>query len=411
MKQTAKDLFIPHEGNAYAPNVLQRVSVGIMAVLVLLSFALANLQALLWIGSDWMVGTVLPAVIVELTNDERADDTLGMLTRNALLDAAATQKAKHMAQHEYFAHYSPDGTSPWHWFDAVAYDFVHAGENLAVHFSESDAVVHAWMDSPGHRANILNGDYTEIGVGTAQGTYKGFPTVFVVQLFGTPQAIAAPPETVTQEPPSTTTQPTTTTPTTTNNPQGAQPTPTTTPIETPLLQDTEVAGVDIIALPVVEEIALAVPTTTPATVASSEDTPPETSYASPSDTALLTEHHETAPAEETVHEVLVVYSDFATTSRSGVAAMLGADSFSHATSGGTAPTAGLMERSATQSSTWLQAVYVTLAAFVVIALVLSIVVEWRRQHPAQIAYGTGLLAGMALLFYAHTLLVGGVTIV
>ena len=173
-----------------APDLLQRVALGVMAFLTLMSFTLANVQALLWVNSDWLVSTVLPSVIVELTNDERQDDAETPLTRNSVLDAAAGMKAAHMAKGSYFAHYSPDGVSPWYWFDEAGYTFVHAGENLAVLFTDSEDVVEAWMDSPGHRANILNGTYTEIGVGTAEGTYKGKDTVFVVQLFGTPAETA-----------------------------------------------------------------------------------------------------------------------------------------------------------------------------------------------------------------------------
>lgn len=187
MLQKMKDLAAANpESLQYAPSLLQRMALGIMAILTLMSFALANVQALLWMQSDWLVSTILPAVIVDLTNEERFSKT--PLARNALLDEAARLKAEHMATKGYFAHYSPDGISPWYWFDTAGYSFVHAGENLAVLFTDSEDVVDAWMASPGHRANILNEDYTQIGVGTAEGTYKGRTTVFVVQLFGTPAA-------------------------------------------------------------------------------------------------------------------------------------------------------------------------------------------------------------------------------
>jgi hypothetical protein len=91
-----------------------------------------------------------------------------------------------MAKNGYFAHFAPDGTSPWHWFDEAGYVYTHAGENLAIHFTDSNEVVDAWMNSPKHRENIVNGVYTEIGVGTAKGKFEGYDTVYVVQLFGTP---------------------------------------------------------------------------------------------------------------------------------------------------------------------------------------------------------------------------------
>ena len=186
MKKWLKNFFIPHQGNEYKPNSLQKTAVVMMSLLVLITFAFTNLQALLWMNSSWLVSTVLPGVVVELTNDNRDKGALGQLSRNATLDRAAQLKAEHMAENSYFAHFAPDGTSPWHWFDEAGYNYMHAGENLAVHFTDSDEVVEAWMQSPTHRENILNGNYTEIGVGTAKGQYQGYPTVFVVQLFGTP---------------------------------------------------------------------------------------------------------------------------------------------------------------------------------------------------------------------------------
>lgn len=165
---------------------LQKTALGLMAAMVLLSFIATNAHTLLWQSSDWLVSTVLPAVVVDLTNVERTQNAAQPLTRNATLDAAAKLKAEHMAQNEYFSHYSPDGVSPWHWFGQVNYVFAHAGENLAIHFTDSDEVVEAWMNSPAHRENIVAEKFTEIGVGTAKGEYEGYDTVYVVQLFGTP---------------------------------------------------------------------------------------------------------------------------------------------------------------------------------------------------------------------------------
>lgn len=173
---------------SYAFNAWQQRALLGMFAMVLLTFAAGNLWALLWQASDWLTATILPAVVVDLTNDERLAANARPLARNALLDEAARQKAEHMAAESYFAHYSPDGVSPWHWFREVDYQFAHAGENLAVHFTDSRAVVQAWMNSPSHRENIENSVFTEIGVGTARGRYNGHDTIFVVQMFGTPAA-------------------------------------------------------------------------------------------------------------------------------------------------------------------------------------------------------------------------------
>lgn len=177
----------------FVTKVLHRSALTVMALLIVMTFTAANLQALLWQMSTRLVSNVLPALVVEQTNNERVERFAPPLRRNHILDEAAARKAEHMAALGYFAHYSPDGVSPWHWFDEVGYTYAFAGENLAVHFSDSAEVVSAWMQSPPQRDNILSGDYTEIGVGTAKGTFQGHETVFVVQMFGTPAIpVAAP---------------------------------------------------------------------------------------------------------------------------------------------------------------------------------------------------------------------------
>jgi hypothetical protein len=94
-----------------------------------------------------------------------------------------------MAKHGYFAHTSPAGVAPWDWFRRVGYAYIRAGENLAVNFVDSEDVIEAWLRSPKHRENIMNGLYEEIGIGTARGTYEGQETVFIVQLFGAPRIL------------------------------------------------------------------------------------------------------------------------------------------------------------------------------------------------------------------------------
>lgn len=132
------------------------------------------------------VAAVVSAILVDLANADRASQQIPALQVNPLLVAAAQAKANDMAAKGYFAHTSPDGVEPWHWFEEAGYTFEHAGENLAVDFSDSSDVERAWMNSPTHRENILDGKFTEIGIATAQGIYKGRLTTFVVQEFGSP---------------------------------------------------------------------------------------------------------------------------------------------------------------------------------------------------------------------------------
>lgn len=132
------------------------------------------------------LSAVISRTLVDLANADRSQSKIGTLRINPTLEQVAQMKANDMATKGYFAHTSPEGLNPWHWFKQAGYDFVYAGENLAVNFSDSAEVDKAWMNSPGHRDNILNTKYTEVGIATANGVYQGRPTTFVVQVFGRP---------------------------------------------------------------------------------------------------------------------------------------------------------------------------------------------------------------------------------
>ena len=180
-----KHLFIPHEHNDYKPHILREVSVTIISVfaIILLSVSAGTIS---YIKNNGLTATVLPAVLVDLTNNARLSNIQKVLTRNPTLDEVAKMKAEDMARVGYFAHTSPTGVTPWHWFNQAGYSFKYAGENLAINFSESADVENAWLNSPTHKANILNSHFTEIGIATIDAVYQGIPTTFVVQAFGTP---------------------------------------------------------------------------------------------------------------------------------------------------------------------------------------------------------------------------------
>lgn len=143
-------------------------------------------QARLIVETVPQLGAVIASVVIEITNTERGA-VAGPLRVSSVLTEAAEAKARHMAEEGYFAHIGPDGKTPWQWFSEAGYTFAYAGENLAVRFDESADVVTAWMNSPSHRANIVGTQFTEIGVGVAEGVYEGRPATFVVQMFGTPR--------------------------------------------------------------------------------------------------------------------------------------------------------------------------------------------------------------------------------
>jgi uncharacterized protein YkwD len=186
MKDYLENLFIPHEGNDHTPHVLQERTIAALFLVVVTVFGLAAAQSYLVQNNAGMMAAVLPTALTELVNEERQANNLDTLTPDQTLNRAAQQKAQHMADNGYFAHFSPDGTSPWHWMRKAGYDYVYAGENLAVDFADSADVVRAWMDSRLHRENILEPKFTEVGFGIARGELDGQEAVFVVQMLARP---------------------------------------------------------------------------------------------------------------------------------------------------------------------------------------------------------------------------------
>jgi hypothetical protein len=142
-------------------------------------------------GRGPAAGDVSAPNVVKQTNDVRTKNGIGRLTLDPLLTRAAQAKAEDMAAHGYFAHKAPDGRMPWDWIESVGYQFLAAAENLAVGYPTDADLVSAWMESEGHRHNLLNQKYTDIGIGVARGKYKGQDTIFVVQMFGRPRTLLA----------------------------------------------------------------------------------------------------------------------------------------------------------------------------------------------------------------------------
>jgi uncharacterized YkwD family protein/spore coat assembly protein SafA len=109
------------------------------------------------------------AQVVQLVNQERAKQGLSPLTHNWELSRVARTKSMDMRDRGYFSHTSPTYGSPFDMMKSFRINYRSAGENIAQGQSTPQAVVQAWMNSPGHRANILSTKYTQIGVGYASG--------------------------------------------------------------------------------------------------------------------------------------------------------------------------------------------------------------------------------------------------
>lgn len=185
-----KKHFIPHAGNGHRPHFLQTKNTAKLVVAIclveLILFVLPTLNFSRY-ANNLNLSAVLPGVLSNLTNEERMKTNLPILKENPLLVHAAELKAADMASKSYFAHTSPEGKTPWYWFNEAGYSFEYAGENLAVNFTDSEKVTEAWMNSPAHRANIIAGNYSEVGTGIASGTYKGRDSIFVAQVYGRPK--------------------------------------------------------------------------------------------------------------------------------------------------------------------------------------------------------------------------------
>lgn len=124
--------------------------------------------------------------VIEETNKRREENNLPELKINEKLNLSAEKKLKDMFKNNYFEHVSPNGVSISDLGDSAGYEYIIIGENLAMgNFKNEEALLDAWINSPGHRANILNSKYTEIGVSVEMGEYNGKQTWIAVQHFGT----------------------------------------------------------------------------------------------------------------------------------------------------------------------------------------------------------------------------------
>ncbi len=180
------DTVLPNHRNNFRPHALRHRSLALISLLML-SVKIVTIAVVTF-------GPVLPALssaitqanVAALTNQSRAANNLSGLTYNSKLEAAAQSKANDMLAKQYFSHVTPDNKQPWDFISAQGYAYQGAGENLGVGFNEAESLESAWMNSPGHRANILNSSFKEIGVGIAVGNFQGKQSTIVVQMFGIP---------------------------------------------------------------------------------------------------------------------------------------------------------------------------------------------------------------------------------
>ena len=130
--------------------------------------------------------------LLDDTNAQRLGDNESALRINSKLNVAAQNKANDMAARDYWSHNTPDGQTPWTFITAAGYNYSIAGENLAYGFDTAADTITGWMNSPEHRANVLNGSYRDVGFGIINiSDYQGTgPETLVVAMYGT--AVSAP---------------------------------------------------------------------------------------------------------------------------------------------------------------------------------------------------------------------------
>lgn len=191
LKKTLHHLFVPHHGNNHRSKLLHHSSllVVLFAILSLIAVSqVVNTSAPQILGINYSISE---NDLLSETNRVRAENGLAPLTMNTQLANAAAGKAQHMFLHNYWAHFAPDGTSPWDFIQGAGFEYIYAGENLAKGFTGSSEIVNAWMNSPTHRENLLSPKYTQIGFAVAEGDLLDEETVLVVQMFGAGNEVLA----------------------------------------------------------------------------------------------------------------------------------------------------------------------------------------------------------------------------
>lgn len=372
MKRILNKYIIPNPTNEHKPHLLRETGVLVLAYVIVLAFFGSMLQAKL-VQSPQFTAEVIPSVLIDLANEDRADNQLASLSFNPTLAAAAKLKAKDMAANQYFAHTSPiePNKTPWYWFNVAGYAFTAAGENLAIDFSDSGAVNQAWMESPGHRANILNSKFSEIGIAIEQGEYEGRPTIYVVQLFGKPRAVA------TAVP---------------SSPEASKPAPK--PEPKPVSTPIQIVAVTPSTSPAVAG-ATAKPTAPEASkpVVLAEETP------KPQETKLVTiaEDEKFIAVEEITTGTPELISDAPSNPASTTAEVPKYSSWS--------------DRLLASPKRTLEYSYIALSGLILIVILLMINKEIERHHLKHIFYGLALLVLMYLLLSASkAVLVGDVLV-
>lgn len=182
----AKKILLPNKANDYRPHLIRArgiIAVLVVALLAQLTYGWVTTGKMAVLGRSSSIQT---SELADYTNKARSDAGLPELRINDELSKAASLKVMDMFEAQYWAHVSPSGVQPWKWFADAGYSYSVAGENLAKDYPTAQATVNAWLDSPTHRANLLNKDYVDVGYAVMDGDLDGENTTLIVAMYGAP---------------------------------------------------------------------------------------------------------------------------------------------------------------------------------------------------------------------------------
>ncbi|MFA6322897.1 MAG: CAP domain-containing protein [Candidatus Buchananbacteria bacterium] len=183
--QLFSDFLIPHAGNEFKPKALRPKSLIVISSAAILVKIIVTVFLFFTYPTPAELSAIISKNIVSLINQSRVQEGLLPLKENTNLTKYAATKGSDMVKRDYFAHDTPEGKRPWEWIDKNEYDYVYAGENLAIDFTSAETVHEAFLNSPSHRRNILNPKYLEVGIAVLNGQMSGHKTILLVEFFGT----------------------------------------------------------------------------------------------------------------------------------------------------------------------------------------------------------------------------------
>lgn len=180
------NFFIPHPCNDHKPHALRPRALKWYAGILIGIKIITTIALFIAYPNAGRLSAEIKQEIANLINQSRTEAGLPTLALNSELNRAAQEKATDMINQDYFAHQAPDGRMPWNFINKKTYNYYTAGENLAIDFSTSRVAHDALMSSETHRENILNANFTDMGLGVVTGEFEGRQTNILVQFFASP---------------------------------------------------------------------------------------------------------------------------------------------------------------------------------------------------------------------------------